>query len=198
VPKGVFEAESFVGGAVSVLVKPMIESSNAVELRAKQAGVDPATLKPTAYGLRIYELEKDPQVGTAFMVLTSAYNLASRRDQLIVDETYFRCTGFVSRDVLSIEETGYSRYYSSTPANVGRLRTLAEAVQNGHGHREAYEAFQPLSDMLRDGGDKENEYSKRMTWLAGTQSIEDVEVEVTPSPDFGNRVRPRFMSAESR
>jgi hypothetical protein len=82
--------------------------------------VEPASLQAKAYGIKLYVLFKDAEIGTAFMRRTQVYNLGSRNDRLTVDETYFYCNGFLSADIVRVTEKSWSKYYAPM---WGTLRT---------------------------------------------------------------------------
>ncbi len=192
--KEAFETDGLLGQKEVVLVQAMVESDTRVSLRARQAGVEPSSLQAKAYGVKIYVLHKDPEMGTAFMHRTQVYHLGSRRDQLTVDETYFYCTGFLSADIIKVTEKSWSKYYASDEADITRLDTLAEAVRSGVGHQDAFKALDPVGGgMLRNGGNEQNRFERDVTWFAGRQAIEGVGIELTRSRDAGNRVSVRFL-----
>lgn len=193
--KDAFETDGLLDQREVVLVQPMVESDVRVSLRARAAGVEPSSIKAKAYGLKIFVLRKDPEIGTAFMHRTQVYHLGSGTDQLIVDEIYWYCNGFLSADIAKVEEKSWSKYYASNAGDIARLDTLAEAIRNGTGHQEAYRALsEPLGGgLLRNGGAEQNRFEREVTWFAGRQAIEGVGIELTRSREVGNRVTIRFV-----
>jgi hypothetical protein len=188
----VFETDGIIGRKERVLVTPMIESDTSVWLRARQAGVDPSSLRASVYGLQAFSITTDAEIGTAFAHRKSAYHLGGKNDQLIVDEQYFYCDGFVSSDLLRVKQKSWSTYYSVDANAISLLDTLAEAVRSGSGHEDAYKAIGPMGDLLRSGSEPQTEFERSVTWFAGRSEIEDVIITLSRSKELGNFVHVEF------
>jgi len=190
----VFENDGILGSTELVLVRPMLESDVSVSLRARQAGVPEESLQAKSYGLKIDVLFKDAEIGQAFMRRAQVYHLGSRKDQIVVDETYYYCDGFLSADIVKVTEKSWSSYYSVDVAAIARLDTLSEAVRNGMSHRDAFEAVEPISGNLLGTTREERQRSERaFTWFSGKQVIDKIGIELIRSPGVGNRVAVRFV-----
>ncbi len=188
-----FEIEGMLGSRDMVLVQPMLEADVAVSLRAEQAGVDPSTIEANVHGLKFFVVHRDPEVGTASFRRSQVYHHLNSGSQLTVDNAYWYVSGFISTDIIKVQVKYWSNYYRTSPDDIAKLKTLAEAVRNGTGHKEAYQAFgSPFSGSLGDRGPDQNRLEREVTWFAGVQAIDGVGVEVMRSPELGNRIAVRF------
>jgi hypothetical protein len=192
-----FETDGFLDEKWVVLVRPIVESDVTVLLRARQAGVLPGSLQARVYGLKVDVLFKDAEIGTAFMRRAHVYHLGLRNDQIVVDETYYYCNGFLSTDIVKITEKNWSRHYATDAASIAELDTLAEALSSRTGHQDAFNAADPVRSivggLLGRAGEQEHTLERDVTWFAGRQLIEGVGIELTRTLGVGNRVGVRFV-----
>lgn len=193
--KAAFDAKGLLDEQDSVLVQAMVEDGPSVHLRARSTGLDPAVVGPKAYGLRIYVVHKDAEVGTAFFSRTQIYHLDSIPDQIIVDRRYVYGMGFLTPDVIKVKDKTWSERYSASAAEMNQLDVLAEAVQGGWGMKEAYDATGLFGPLAKSGADEENSFEREVTWLVGPQSLEGIYLSVKQSAKFGNRLNPVFIEA---
>jgi hypothetical protein len=193
--KDAFETDGVLDDNQVVLVQAMVESDVSLSVRAMEARVAASSIKARTYGLKFFVLRKDPEIGSAFMRRTQVYHLDAFPDRLIVDEAYWYCTGFLSSDIVKVQEKQWSKYHPANTGDVARFDTLAEAVRNGAGHQEAHKAlFAPsLSPLLKTAGPEQNRFEREVTWFVGRQLIEGVGIELNRSRDLGNRVSIRFV-----
>ncbi len=191
----IFEHQGSFGGKQTILVLPMLEGEASLSLRARSLGVGVGSITPTAYGLCIYTLFAAPPVGAAVCKVERIYHLKSLPGQVTVDSTYFYCEGLLSTSVLKVTEKRWSEHSHAGAAEIDQLLQMADAVNRGSGHRAAHEALQPLGSLgrLGRGGARDESASKEMTWLAGLQRIEQVDVRIMPSPDYGNQLTTQFV-----
>jgi len=192
-PKAAFNAKGLLDEQESVLVQAMVEDGPSVELRARSSGLDPAVVRPKAYGLRIYVAHKDAEVGTAFFSRTQIYHLDSIPDQIIVDKRYLYGMGFLTPDVIKVKDKTWSERYSASAAEMNQLNALAEAVQRGQEMREAYDAKRIFGPLAKSGANEENSFEREITWLVGPQSLEGIYLSVKQSAEFGNRLNSVFI-----
>jgi len=191
---GTFEIDGFLEGTETVLVTPMVESANAVRLRAKEAGVGEASIAAKAYGLKFFMLDPDAEIGIAFLRRAQIYHLESVPGQIVVDFNYLFCDGFLSAEVIKISEKTWTIYWPSDGTTVGRIDTLAEAVRSGKSAREAYDALASYLLGIGPGSAGERNKSERqVTWMTGRQLFEETAFEIGRIRDVGNRVAARFV-----
>ena len=176
------------------LVRPMVESEASVASRARATQVSPSSVRPKAYGVEVYVVFQDAEMGAAFLRRIKAYHLrAFNNDRIITDETYWYCNGFQAADILRITEKSWSRYYDSPEADVAVLDALSESVQRGIGHADAVEAVASLRPtLLKNGGEQQRGFEREVTWFAGRQEIDGVPIELMRSKLVGNRVSIQF------
>lgn len=186
-----YERKGILGGKEFVLLRSMIESDTALLLRARQAGVEPSSLNARAYGIKSYVLFEDAEIGHAFMHVRQVYHLGPKMDQLIADDTYYYCTGFLSTDIVKVTETRWSKYYAPNETTIAQFYKLAEAVRSGVGRQDAFEALN--SGILGPAGAEQNRSEHEVTWFAGRETIEEVNIELMRSGKVGNRVAVRFV-----
>jgi hypothetical protein len=197
-PIGAFEIDGILGRKEMVLVKPMIEADSSVKVRAIQAGVDASSLRAMAYGIELHVVYRDVEMGAAFAHRIHIYHLRTPNNQIIADEAYYYCNGFLSPDIARVSEKSWSKYYSANGAIISQLDTLAEAVRNGDGSmplasiQDAYKVFGSGLGFLRDGGPEQNRFEHEVAWFSGKESIDGVCVDLTRSKKFGNRVGAEF------
>ena len=196
-PAGVFEVDGILGRHEIVKIMPMIETPDSVELRARSASVDKAALSPKAYGIRIFTLYSDAQVGTAFATHTSIYYLRSLPSKVIIDEIFFYCNGFLAENVLKISEKYRSAECGASDFEIARLLTQAEVVLNGTGCESVYREIQSgaLGHLKAQAVSKEQPLLEE-SWLAGPQRIEGERVNLARSPHFGNEVLVEFLPSK--
>jgi hypothetical protein len=190
--RNAFEREGLLGGMELVLVRPMEESDTGVQVRASEAGVNPGSLRPKVYGLKFDILFKNAEIGSAFMRRAAVYHVDFLKDQIVVDETYYFCDGFLASDILKVKERSWSKYYGANAATITKLDTLAEAIRSGAGFRDALAILDPR-EPLGTGGEERNRSERDLTWLAGKEIIDNIGIELLKSPDIGNRVSVKFL-----
>ncbi len=191
--KAAFDAKGILGEQDSVLVQAMVEDDSSVQVRARSTGLDPSVVRPNAYGLRIYVARKNAEVGTAFFSRTQIYHLDSFPNQIIIDKRYLYGMGFLTQEVIKVSEKTWSERHNASAAEIAQLHALAEAVQQGRGMKEAYEATGIFGPLAKVGADEERSSEREVTWLVGPQSLEGIYLSVTKSEKFGNRLSPVFV-----
>lgn len=188
-----FGGEDLLGGETSVIMRAMVEGEGSVELRSRYLNVPRSALKPRSYGLTIYELQTDSEIGASFLKVTNLYHMRELDENIVVDRSLYFCKGFISSQIFAVRQKGWSEYHKPEPGDIQRLETLAEAVRNGTGIRDAYNATRPFGSLGKYGSPEVNQFERETTWFSGLQDVEGVHVELLPSPTFGNRVATRFV-----
>jgi hypothetical protein len=193
--RDVFNNESALGGRQAVLILPKLESKTSLALRARRLGVDVISLSPTAYGVDIYTIFERPAVGTAVCIVEAIYHLDSFPGRINRDTTYIYCDGVLSPSVLKISEKRWSGHAKADAGEISQFLRLAESVGRGFDHKAAYMALQPFGPLGALGAGSTNEElgNKEMTWLAGVQRIERVDVRIMPYPSYGNLLAAQFV-----
>jgi hypothetical protein len=190
--RNAFEREGLLGGREDVLVRPMIESDASVQVRAREAGVSPGSLRPKVYGLKFDILFKNAEIGSAFMRRAEVYHVDFLKDQIVVDETYYYCNGFLASDILKVKEKRWSKYYGANAATITKLDTLAEAIRSGVGFRDAPAILDPR-EPLGTGGEEKNQSERDFTWFAGKEIVDNIGIELLRYPGIGNRVSVKYL-----
>ena len=193
VPPQIFQPESGIDAGRWVRVDAMIESESARRARARRSGLSIEQVQPQAFGLIVSVVFPDIEMGIAIFRQSKVYALDGIANRIFVDQRYIYAKGFLSPEVLSISERGWSEQYSASQSQLSLLNDLANAVLGGGGYKEAHEAMGYFGPLALAGAPKTGEYEREVSWLVGVQQVDSAYFRVGSKPGVGNRIVTQFV-----
>lgn len=164
-----FDEEEFLGKKVQVKMEPYYMNGNLI-------------------GIDIYELFPDSEIGHSVIAKRSYYRFDTER--ATEDRDWYRVTGFLSENVLEIEQSYESQHWNITPDLAAKLdhaaKVIADPKSSIEDLRKIYRVFR-VSPFSVQAGPIDRKGESRLKWLAGPQLIGVAEFNLARAPKYGNR-----------